>query len=84
MADYLDKFAIRGHCYRQNSESLRSNEQIAEKHGCTVAQAALAWVLEQPLEVFAEVSASTPERFASNLGALDVHLTEAERRFMVL
>lgn len=84
VADYLDKFAIRGYCCRQNYERLRRTEQIAEKHGCTVAQAALAWVLEQPLEVFAEVSASTPERFASNLGALDVHLTEAELRFMDL
>ena len=59
-------------------------EQIAEKHGCSVAQAALAWVLAQPLEVFAELSASTPERFASNLGALEIQLTEAELRFMDL
>lgn len=84
VADYLDKFAIRGYCCRQNYERLRRTEQIAEKHGCSVAQAALAWVLAQPLQVFTEVSASTPERFASNLGALDVKLTEADLRFMDL
>ena len=84
VADYLDKFAIRGYCCRDNYERLRRTEQIAEKHGCTVAQAALAWVLAQPLGVFAEVSASTPERFASNLGALEIQLTEAELRFMDL
>ena len=84
VADYLDKFAIRGYCCRQNYERLRRTEQIAEKHGCSVAQAAMAWVLAQPLEVFAEVSASTPERFASNLGALEIQLTEAELRFMDL
>ena len=84
VADYLDKYAIRGYCCRQNYERLRRTEQIAEKHGCTVAQAALAWVLAQPLEVFAEVSASTPERFASNLGALEIQLTGVELRFMDL
>ena len=84
VADYLDKFAIRGYCCRQNYERLRRTEQIAEKHGCSVAQAALAWVLAQPLEVFAEVSASTPERLAANLGALELHLNEAELKYMDL
>ena len=60
VAEYLDKYAIRGYCCRENYERLRRTEQIAEKHGCSVAQAALAWVLAQPLEVFAELSASTP------------------------
>lgn len=84
VADYLDEFAIRGYCCRDNYERLRRTEQIAEKHDCTVAQAALAWVLAQPLQVFAEVSASTPERFASNLGALELQLTDAELRYMDL
>lgn len=84
VADYLDKFAIRGYCCRDNYERLRRCEQIAGKHRCSVAQVALAWVLAQPLGVFAEVSASTPERFASNLGALDVHLTETELKFLDL
>ena len=84
VADYLDEFAIRGYCCRNNYERLRRTEQIAEKHGCTVAQAALAWVLAQPLEVFAEVSASTPQRFASNLKALELQLNETELRYMDL
>lgn len=84
VADYLDEFAIRGYCCRNNYERLRRTEQIAEKHHCTVAQAALAWVLAQPLEVFAEVSASTPQRFASNLKALELQLNETELRYMDL
>ncbi|MDD7641652.1 MAG: aldo/keto reductase [bacterium] len=84
VADYLDEFAIRGYCCRNNYERLRRTEQIAEKHHCTVAQAALAWVLAQPLQVFAEVSASTPQRFASNLKALELQLNETELRYMDL
>ena len=84
VADYLDEFAIRGYCCRNNYERLRRTEQIAEKHHCTVAQAALAWVLAQPLQVFAEVSASTPQRFASNLKALELQMNETELRYMDL
>lgn len=84
VADYLDEFAIRGYCCRDNYERLRRTEQIAQKHNCTVAQAALAWVLAQPLQVFAEVSASTPQRFASNLEALNIQLNETELRYMDL
>ena len=82
--EVLDEYAIRGYCCRENYERLQRTEQIAQQHGCTVAQAALAWVLAQPLEVFAEVSASTPRRILSTLSALDVHLTEAELRYMDL
>jgi aryl-alcohol dehydrogenase-like predicted oxidoreductase len=80
----LDPYAVRGYCSEENYERLRRTEQVAEKHGCTVAQAALAWVLAQPLEVFAQVSASIPSRLQSNLGALDVELTEAELNYMDL
>jgi aryl-alcohol dehydrogenase-like predicted oxidoreductase len=84
VTNLLDPYAIRGYCSRENYERLRRTEQVAEKHGCTVAQAALAWVLAQPLQVFAEVSASLPTRLESNLKALDVELTEAEMRYMDL
>jgi aryl-alcohol dehydrogenase-like predicted oxidoreductase len=82
--ELLDRYAVRGYCYEENYERLRRTEQIAQKHGCTVAQAALAWVLAQPLQVFAEVSASSPTRLASNLGALKVKLSEEDLRYMDL
>jgi aryl-alcohol dehydrogenase-like predicted oxidoreductase len=80
----LDRYAVRGYCSRENYERLRRTEQVAEKHGCTVAQAALAWVLAQPLQVFAEVSASKPARLEANLKALEVELTEEEMKYMDL
>jgi aryl-alcohol dehydrogenase-like predicted oxidoreductase len=84
VTNLLDPYAIRGYCSRENYERLRRTEQVAEKHDCTVAQAALAWVLAQPLQVFAEVSASLPTRLESNLKALDVELTEEEMKYMDL
>jgi aryl-alcohol dehydrogenase-like predicted oxidoreductase len=81
---FLDRYAVRGYCSRENYERLRRTEQVAEKHGCTVAQAALAWVLAQPLQVFAEVSASLPTRLESNLGALDVKLSDEDLKYMDL
>ena len=84
VVDYLDEFAIRGFCCRDNYERLRRTEQIAQKHGCTVAQAALAWVLAQPLEVFAAISTSDAKRLESDLMALTVSLNDTELRYMNL
>lgn len=78
----LDPFAVRGYCCRDNYERLHRTEEIAAKYHCTVAQAALAWVLNQPLKVFALVSASTPDRLESNLKALDIRLTKREMEYM--
>lgn len=45
---------------------------IAEKHGCTPAQAVIAWHLALGLSVIPKTS--NPERIRANLGALEVRL----------
>jgi 2,5-diketo-D-gluconate reductase B len=51
---------------------------IAEAHGATPAQVALAWLVGQP-PVSAVPKASTPERRRENLAALELELTDEER-----
>jgi len=51
---------------------------IARAHDATPAQVALAWVMDKP-GVMAIPKTSNPARMAENLGALDVHLTDADR-----
>lgn len=51
--------------------------RIAERHGATPAQVALAWHLAQD-GVLAIPRTTRPERLAENFGALDVRLDEAE------
>jgi 2,5-diketo-D-gluconate reductase B len=52
--------------------------EIAEAHGATPAQVALAWLVGRP-PVSAVPKASTPERRRENLAALELELSEEER-----
>ncbi len=51
--------------------------EIAERHGATPAQVALAWVLRQD-KVVAIPRARLPEHVRQNRGALDLHLTDSD------
>jgi aryl-alcohol dehydrogenase-like predicted oxidoreductase len=49
---------------------------IADEIGCSPAQAALAWVRQQPGPVIPLIAARTEEQFRDNLGTIDVHLRQ--------
>jgi aryl-alcohol dehydrogenase-like predicted oxidoreductase len=51
--------------------------EIAERHGATVAQLAIAWVLSRGEEIVPLIGARTRERLAEALGALDLELDAA-------
>jgi aryl-alcohol dehydrogenase-like predicted oxidoreductase len=51
---------------------------IAQAHGVSVAQVALAWLLHQPQVTSVIVGAKRPEQLADNLAATQVVLSEAE------
>jgi len=53
--------------------------QLAEDKGCTLDALALAWVAQQPGISSAIMGPRTPEQLASNLKALDVEITDADR-----
>jgi aryl-alcohol dehydrogenase-like predicted oxidoreductase len=47
---------------------------IAERHGASIAQVALAWLLHQQSVTTVILGAKTPEQLADNLGAVRVQL----------
>jgi aryl-alcohol dehydrogenase-like predicted oxidoreductase len=51
---------------------------IAQAHGISVAQVALAWLLHQPQVTSVIVGAKKPEQLADNLAATQVTLSESE------
>lgn len=68
------------HSSRRNERSMtiaREVMAVAERHGCTPSQVALAWVRSSPLHplVIPIIGARTPEQLEDNLGCLTVHLT---------
>ena len=55
-------------------------EPIADQKGCTISQFALAWVMGQPGITSPIIGPRTTEQFVDNLGAVDVEITEADRK----
>ena len=51
---------------------------IAQSHGVSVAQVALAWLLHQPVVTSVIVGAKKPEQLADNIAATNVKLTPQE------
>ena len=52
--------------------------EIAEKRGVSMAQVALAWVVDRPTVTSVILGARTLEQLDDNLGAADLHLTADE------
>jgi aryl-alcohol dehydrogenase-like predicted oxidoreductase len=69
---------IRTYYSAANWERYRRADELAELKGCTLRQVALAWVLHQPLEVYALIGPATTSELDDCLGALDVQLTPVE------
>ena len=67
-------------CYEceDNWERLARATELAGQKGVSVAQIALAFVLAQPMNVFALVAAYSEEEAAANAAALEVRLTSEE------
>ena len=82
--DYFDGVTIRAYAYEDNFRRLDRAQTLAADKGISLPQLGLAYVLSQPLPIFALVGARTPDEFADNLPALDIQLTPAERAWLNL
>ena len=82
--EILGEEATRGYVSPENIERLKRCEELALKKGVTVPQIAMAWIYQQPLNVFAVVSTSKPERMKENIAALEIKLTPEETAWLNL
>lgn len=67
-----------------NWERLRRAEEVALRHGVTALQIALAYVLCQPLNIFALIGPQTLEETRTSARALEVELSPEELRYLDL
>ena len=75
----LDEFAQTGFLCDDNVKRLARAEEIAAKHGVSVATVAMAYLLTDPMNTLAVVSTSRPERIRENLKAFDFEFEPGER-----
>ena len=55
---------------------------LGERHGLSMTQVALAWVLCQPFAPCASIGTTSPAHLAEAIAAADVRLTDAELRWL--
>lgn len=75
---------IKGYCYPVNFKRLERVEILAKEKGVTVPQIAMAWLMNQPLNVFALVGAYKAEEMKQNIEAMHLKLTQAEIEWLDL
>lgn len=61
-AELLGPNGMKGYGYPQNFERLRRCEKLAQEHGCSIAQIAMAYIYCQPMNCFAVVRTASPQR----------------------
>ena len=81
---YLDRLCVTSYCSEDNFRRLDRVRVAAARYGTTVPQVALAYVLSQPLEVYALVGCRSGTEFEENVAALDLRLSEAELAWLDL
>jgi aryl-alcohol dehydrogenase-like predicted oxidoreductase len=72
--DYFDTLCASTYGIEANFQRLDRVEQIGAETGLSIAQVAMAYVMNQPLNIFALVGCNSVEEFQQNLDALAVTL----------
>lgn len=80
----FDEPTLRGYCHPVNYRRLERVEQMAWKKGLTVPQIAMAWLMNQPLNVYALVGTHTREEMEQNIEAMHCILTQEELNWLDL
>ncbi len=66
------------YCYEENFQRLDRVEELAKAKGLTIPQIATAYVMSQPVEIFALVGCQNAGEFRSNMEAMELRLTPDE------
>ncbi|MBC8160575.1 MAG: aldo/keto reductase [Roseiflexaceae bacterium] len=82
--NYADALAKRCYASEANFRRLDRAEQLAQQKGLTIPQIALAFVLSQPLDVYALTAPHSAEEYRANAAAAAIALTPAELAYLDL
>jgi len=83
-AKSLEASTVKAYCYDDNFERLERTSQLAREKGLSVPQMAMAYVLNQPLNLFALVGSQSGDEFKANMVALETELSDTEMEWLDL
>ena len=78
----MDEYAVKGYLCRENMTRLQRAEILAERHRVSVPEIAMRYVFSSPINLFAVVSTTGPERLQMNIRAASCPLSEEDIRFL--
>jgi aryl-alcohol dehydrogenase-like predicted oxidoreductase len=81
---YFDKLVVDSYCNEANFQRLDRVRELAVEKGATVAQIALAYVLSQPLNIFALAAGANRDELAANAAAIEIELSPNELAWLDL
>lgn len=73
-----DEVAVRTYASEANFQRLERAEMLAAEKGLSAAQVALAYVMNQPMNIFLVVGPHSAEKFRANIEASEIELTREE------
>ena len=74
--------SVRKYFTEQNWILLEKLDEMAKQRNASVSQVALAWLLADPLISSPIIGANSLEQLKDNVGAVEVHLTAAEKKML--
>ena len=72
------------YAFEDNFTQLNRAQQLASEHGLSLPQIALAYVLSQPLNIFALTGGATRDEVKANVEASDLTLSPTELDWLEL
>lgn len=80
--DTADGACQKAYCHEVNFQRLDRAEEMAQQKGVSIAQLALAFVLNSPMHTFALVGAATPEEIQQCVVAQNIALSDDELNWL--
>jgi aryl-alcohol dehydrogenase-like predicted oxidoreductase len=84
VSGYFDTLAAECYGSEDNFRRLDRAAQLAEARGLSIPQVALAYVMSQPLNIYALVGCANADEFAANAAAADLRLSSEELAWLDL
>lgn len=80
---HLSYFSKTAYYSQDNLDILKRTEKLAKEKGVSVAQLALAYVINQDFNTRAIVNFSSAKRIEENVKAMDIKLSESEKEYLI-
>ena len=83
-SDYYDRVVVDFYCNEDNFERLARAQILALEKSLTVAQIAVAFIFNSPLNLYALIASRSAEELQQNIEALELELSPAEMAWLDL